>query len=605
MSKQKVGSFLAFLITALLQQPTGHAQTAFHLRPSAVVSVGNTQQASNTSQQPVETDPALSTDSDSGNDATGAVLINRSIAKKHGVGVSSANGHHAKSNPQLNKSFDGLNLYQQRYANNGNQFTVEPPDQGLSVGNGYVLESVNDVLRIFDTQGKPLTGPVDLNSFYGYAPAYNRATGQFGPDITDPSSYYDAQLQRWFHLVLTLDRKGTTSALSGTTHLDLAVSNTSSPLGSWTIYRIDVSNNGQDGTPNHGCDGGYCLGDYPHLGADAHGLYITTNEFATLGNGFYGAQIYAFSKRELAAGGPVQYALFNTSDYADAQGNPGFTVWPAVSNPGDYVSENGGTERLLSSDAVFADSGTSSHIRIWTLTNTSSLDSATPAVSLTSGFVDTEAYGIPPVSAQKDGPHPQGELRGYPVTPLDSNDSRMQQVYYANGKLWAALDTGVTTDGQNVFAGVAYFVIIPQGAASGKVQMQGYIDLPGNNVTYPAVAVTPSGRGAIGFTVVGPDYFPSAGFSGVDAIAGAGPVQIAGAGAGPQDGFSQYPPAPAGRPRWGDYGAAVVDGSSIWLANEYIGQVCTVAQYTADPTCGNTRAPLGNWGTRITQLSVK
>ncbi len=72
-------------------------------------------------------------------------------------------------------------------------------------------------------------------------------------------------------------------------------------------------------------------------------------------------------------------------------------------------------------------------------------------------------------------------------------------------------------------------------------------------------------------------------------------IQIAGAGAGPQDGFTQYPPAPYGRPRWGDYGAAVVDGSSIWVANEYIGQVCTLEQYRADPTCGNTRAPLGNW----------
>ena len=58
------------------------------------------------------------------------------------------------------------------------------------------------------------------------------------------------------------------------------------------------------------------------------------------------------------------------------------------------------------------------------------------------------------------------------------------------------------------------------------------------------------------------------------------------------------------RTRWGDYGAAVTDGSSIWIASEYIGQTCTYAQYY--PTrrarrfgsCGGTRTSLANWGTR-------
>ena len=35
------------------------------------------------------------------------------------------------------------------------------------------------------------------------------------------------------------------------------------------------------------------------------------------------------------------------------------------------------------------------------------------------------------------------------------------------------------------------------------------------------------------------------------------------------------------------------------------GQTCTLAQYLADPTCGATRAQLGNWGTRISQLKMK
>src|SRR5713101_5179305 len=58
----------------------------------------------------------------------------------------------------------------------------------------------------------------------------------------------------------------------------------------------------------------------------------------------------------------------------------------------------------------------------------------------------------------------------------------------------------------------------------------------------------------------------------IDSVNGAGAVHIAGPGAGPQDGFTEYPAfgAPV-RPRWGDYSAAVADADgSIWLAAEYI-----------------------------------
>ena len=81
-------------------------------------------------------------------------------------------------------------------------------------------------------------------------------------------------------------------------------------------------------------------------------------------------------------------------------------------------------------------------------------------------------------------------------------------------------------------------------------------------------------------------------------------IQVAAAGVGVQDGFAGYnvfnAPNPA-RPRWGDYGAASVDGSDVWIASEYIGQSCTLDEYLAAPfgTCGNTRTALANWGTRI------
>src|SRR6201996_3647836 len=125
------------------------------------------------------------------------------------------------------------------------------------------------------------------------------------------------------HVVLTLDRATPTSqALSGKNHLDLAVSKTPNPLGAWTIYRIPVQDDGTDGTPNHGCPlgpkkgtTGPCLGDYPHIGADSNGIYLTTNEFSLFGPGFIGAQIYAISKDALAAGAAsIPVFQYNTGD---------------------------------------------------------------------------------------------------------------------------------------------------------------------------------------------------------------------------------------------------------------------------------------------------
>src|SRR5439155_10356849 len=88
-----------------------------------------------------------------GPDAYPGSIVDRSLSNGSGHGVSVNSGKKAKSNPQFVSGFEGLNHYQQRYARGGNQFSVEPPDQALCVGNGYELEAVNDVLNVFDSAG--------------------------------------------------------------------------------------------------------------------------------------------------------------------------------------------------------------------------------------------------------------------------------------------------------------------------------------------------------------------------------------------------------------------------------------------------------------------
>src|SRR5215212_851711 len=299
-------------------------------------------------------------------------IIDRSLSTGVGHGISVNSGKKAKSNPAVKTSFEGLNFYQQRYARGGNQFSVEPPDQALCVGNGYVLEAVNDVLNIFNTSGQSVlpdntatnivagfprnvNHAVDLNSFYGYAPAITRATGVQGQFVTDPSCLYDAATQRWFVVVLTLEVDPATGDFTTANHLDIAVSKTSNPTGEWNIYRIDVTGDGSPGNTGGPCP---CLGDYPHIGADANGFYITTNAYPWGPGDFDGAQIYAFSKAQLAAGAAnVNMVHIDTTGMVNAtspvtQTEPGFTVWPAQS-PGSnqFSTDNGGTEYFMSSNA--------------------------------------------------------------------------------------------------------------------------------------------------------------------------------------------------------------------------------------------------------------
>jgi hypothetical protein len=589
-------------------------------------------------------------DGDAGAEPYSGTIVDRSDSHRGGHQGDSERDHgRAKSNPELTLSFDGLNFRQQRLANGGNQFSVEPPDQGMCAGNGYVLESINDVLRVFNqSDGSPATGVTDLNTFYGYPAAIDRAHGNLrGPFVTDPSCLFDAQTQRWFNVVLTLEQKPG-GGFTGPNHLDVAVSQTANPTGAWTVYRIPVQDDGTQGTPDHGCSGttagtghGACIGDYPHIGADDNGFYVTTNEYSLVGPEFHGAQIYAFSKAALAAGSAtVAVTQLDTNNSVDtgSQIQPGFTVWPAQgsgSNGGGNrdarrdEGNGGGKEYFLSSNAgdeatspggKTPGPGTSNQLILWTLSGTKSLASASPSLTLGNKVLRVPRYAVPPKSEQKAGDFPLGQCLNTPscatsfilgipdpftevISHLDSNDTRMQQVTYSNGKVWGALDTALTINGVNK-AGIEYFAVSPEDDG-GRVSVAGYLGLANNNLTYPAIGMLPNGRGAIAFTVVGQDYYPSAGYAALDQ-GGAGAVHIAAPGLGPSDGFTSYK-AEVGDPprtRWGDYGAAAVDGGTIWIASEYIGQTCALAQYTTAPfgSCGGTRATLGNWATRISAL---
>jgi len=626
-----------------------------------------------------------------GSDEEGIDPFDGSIVFSNGPGSGGSvkSGQRAKSNPTFKAGFEGLNHYQQRYSRGGNQFSVEPPDQGMCVGNGYVVEVVNDVFNVFSAStgasvlpdntatnivaGFPrdVNHAIDLNSFYGYPPAINRTTGVRGEFVTDPSCIYDAATQRFFMVVLTINPQvpgPCQGVFSCVNHLDLAVSQTSNPTGSWNIYRLDVTN---DGTNAGGSNPGPYLGDYPHVGADANGIYLTTNSYPWHGNGFAGAQIYALSKAQLAAGAAsVTMQHINTFGLVDAPSDagdtqPGFTLWPAQS-PGtnSFATANNGTEYFLSSNAadeaqkpVAGTEGTrsSNQLIVWTLSNTASLNTGSAAVSLSNKILTVGQYGVPPRQQQPGSGSapgmsaPQGfclnnettvtivgtgcwqllvsataHARGGPevVSRPDSNDTRMQQVMFANGKLWGSLDTALNPDGGAQRAGIAWYVVNP---SAGKIVKDGYLGATGYDFTYPAVGATASGRGIIAFTATGDTLNPSAAYASLDPLTGVGDWNVVpgGEGAAVDDGFTSYKqqnvPNPI-RTRWGDYGAAAVDGNSIWIASEYIGGSCDYVPWGGPffdggsgdnllGTCGGAshgpgpRTALANWSTFISKFT--
>jgi len=184
---------------------------------------------------------------------------------------------------------------------------------------------------------------------------------------------------------------------------------------------------------------------------------------------------------------------------------------------------------------------------------------------------------------------PTGLLSG-----LDGGDVRVLSATYAGGRLYATLGTDVVDSFGDNLSGGAYFVITPTfraGVLSADALRQGYLVVDRNNLLRPAIAVNADGNGAITFTLVGPDYFPSAAFVPFTNFAPAGPIQVAGPGAFPEDGFTGYPnngfPV-AGVARWGDYSTAMVasDGS-IWMTTEYIPN--------------SVRTSQANWGSYVMQ----
>jgi len=367
--------------------------------------------------------------------------------------------------------FEGINLPRMEHAGTGNYAGVngglEPPDQALCAGNGYVVEGVNLAFQFFKVgtqshaaQAQAATPVIPMAQFFQTAlptvstpavtvPALGTPFDGIGLNpvpvvggtfLSDPRCYFDGPTQRWFLISLEVDENA--SGLPyGRAHNIVAVSKTSNPVGDYWLYSFDISDDGQMGTPIHPtCP---CLGDQPLLGADANGFYLSTNEYSdaeilpaapppaanplintvfTLPDFRNGqAQVYAMPKLKMEQGVSVPMVSYDSVNTPLPPNPPAGALWsslqPSHSPPGDLTVEPaGGVEYFLSS-MDFAGTG-ATQIAAWAITNTVALTADTPDINqmpLQHVLLTPQSGGyqyLPPDGSafsaeQKDGPHGQ------------------------------------------------------------------------------------------------------------------------------------------------------------------------------------------------------
>ncbi len=499
--------------------------------------------------------------------------------------------------------FVGITDSTQRLADNGNGYNTEPPDQGLCASGGLIVETVNHGVQVYTETKAALTPVISLNRFFHLAPGVDRSFSPptYGPYLADPRCYYDPEDGRWIVTALEIDANPLTGALAYRSAEFIAVSQTADPVGTYGIFSFDTTNDGTAGTPRErNCP---CFGDYPRIGADRNGFYLSTDSYPIHGLlNSNGGELYAMAKSGLAAAAtgaspPPTVVAFHTGA-TTINNHPANAAQPAQTPEGGAYAPD--TEYLMSTPdfngfATHGGAGAKALV-VWALRGTRSLNSTQPKLTLGYAKVPSQRYAPPAPVAQRRGPIPLGRLVNEPEPMLSPFDDRLQQVEYVEGRLYSSLNSGVGPAGSANRTGAAWFVVTPNvtstGRVGGAVIHQGYVAIGGGaSVLYPAIGLTASGRGAMVFSITGPQYYPSAAFIRFDPTGPAGPVHVNRIGSAPEDGFSCYAAYGGnGQCRWGDYSAASSDGAgNIVMATEMI-----------PDTPRNTVA---NWGTYISRLN--
>eukprot|EP00884_Botryococcus_braunii_P017857 jgi/Botrbrau1/4755/Bobra.0137s0027.1 len=482
-----------------------------------------------------------------------------------------------------------------------------PPDIALCIGDDIVLTAVNLVIQTYNaTTGEPIEGPIDFTEFLNVHVEYS-----------DVACIFDAQDTRRFYLTVFGYELGDLSFLS---LFAVAVSKTSNPIDGFYgpfIFRNDGLNPVNVSLPAMGeCEAwnaSYapgCLGDYPVVGIDQHGLWASFNLFQLTPGPqqvFAGPLVMGISKRDMMYGQYTNPAVTYITNFNLATS---FTVAPSWTMPGTpHDTRHNGTLYLFSTGSNTELSPPIPAIALWAITQTARLDDADfphsglPVISQ-AVLLDTLGYVDPASLIQ-----PFNISQPAPGLPLDPGDARTTQLSLSGPYLWSNAQT-VAYVGSNqtepVVAAI-YWGIFPffdgNGTFNATTFSTGYVGVEGKHVGRPAVVGMPDGQTAwmTGF-ISSKALSMSPFYVAIQAYDGPGPVRVPTVAPHvlypinkpdrPDNPMDPYGP---GVMRAGDYSTATMDEhGNVWLATEWSGGA--QSEFCAE-SLGKDKCP--NWGTYI------
>jgi hypothetical protein len=443
---------------------------------------------------------------------------------------------------------------------------VEPPDQGLCAGNGFVTE-INNIgeILVFNTALKRKSAPISLDTVMGLAKRHWSSGG-------DTSCIYDpANGGHWFFTEFASASPesqggpfaGCFAAVANTCYEGIAVSKGSSPFGPYNVYFLNANYDpSEPGYP-------FLLNDFAKISVTRDAFLLFYDEFPLntpgIGGGFFnGAQEFAFDKNALERGLPVKLkngapnpsftvarenmGLVPTPDGTCARDKilhqGGITCWAAVipAQPvaGQFDNSHGGSGFMLSSLDFYGFAGSlptsgDNRIATWAWTGLSALNSSGCSScggiqfrgQLFSGvdrYFDPEflTNGFPAsLGAQKAGPIPLGRRCGVlsgttgpcPEGGIASNGDFMTQVAQAQGQLWGGTATQIAQTYSNadseIHQGAVYWTIGTNSfdtTGTFTLTNQGYVTAQHEDLEFPSIAAEGAGgngKAILDFTLNG------------------------------------------------------------------------------------------------------
>ncbi len=385
--------------------------------------------------------------------------------------------------PRMRRKFEGLN---QKTAG-GHGFTWFPPDTIVAAGPNEVLEATNSALRLSSRANKDVEIQT-LNDHFGVksSRAEPRGSGsaRLAGNLFDPKTYFDRLSNRFFVVALLQNDKPNESFIY------LSVSRSSSVVSlenGWCNYRIRGKRSNS-------------WADYPGLGMNGSWLAISANNFKfnNKGGTFHNVYLYVVDKVSLV-------------DNASSCPKLKLFVFKAPKVPGDFWDYKADTvqpaqhytESNLPGDPLFfVSTGISPDYVLWSITAGSS-SAAVKRPTLSRILLQGDRYSTPPNAQQKGG----GVL-------LDTADTRMMQVAFRDGDLWATHATACNVGAGPTESCISVLQITVPSAISGTVDFQQIYGRKNEFFWWPGIAVNKLGDIVVVFQRSSKKMFLSTAYTG-------------------------------------------------------------------------------------------